>query len=151
MRDYAVASQWKSDASSRASGLLFQFGIDVFRAAAMLTVLFSDLSIGQMLSVFSYLWFMIGPGPNNCSVCNTPITPAGGALTRINELLARADEPQYPAQVDPFVGHATVGIEVRDLHFAYKRRTGAGRPQSEHRAGQRRSPSLVPAVVVKAP
>ena len=45
----------------RASGLLFQFGIDIFRAAAMLTVLFSDLSIGQMLAVFSYLWFMIGP------------------------------------------------------------------------------------------
>ncbi|MBE1023786.1 ABC transporter ATP-binding protein, partial [Escherichia coli] len=61
VRDYAVASQWKSDAAGRASGLLFQFGIDVFRAAAMLTVLLSDLSIGQMLAVFSYLWFMIGP------------------------------------------------------------------------------------------
>lgn len=55
VRDYAVASQWKSDAAGRASGLLFQFGIDVFRAAAMLTVLLSDLSIGQMLAVFSYL------------------------------------------------------------------------------------------------
>lgn len=43
VRDYAVDSQWKSDASGRASGLLFQFGIDIFRAAAMLTVLFSDL------------------------------------------------------------------------------------------------------------
>ncbi|MES2818055.1 MAG: ABC transporter ATP-binding protein, partial [Pseudomonadota bacterium] len=32
VRDYAVASQWKTDASSRASGLLFQFGIDIFRA-----------------------------------------------------------------------------------------------------------------------
>lgn len=28
VRDYAVASQWKSDAAGRASGLLFQFGID---------------------------------------------------------------------------------------------------------------------------
>ena len=59
VRNYAVNSQWKTDASNRASGLLFQFGIDIFRAAAMLTVLFSDLSIGQMLAVFSYLWFMI--------------------------------------------------------------------------------------------
>ncbi|MBP8203946.1 MAG: ABC transporter ATP-binding protein, partial [Pseudomonas sp.] len=42
VRDYSVASQWKTDASNRASGLLFQFGIDVFRAAAMLTVLMSD-------------------------------------------------------------------------------------------------------------
>ncbi|TLX63057.1 ABC transporter ATP-binding protein, partial [Stutzerimonas nosocomialis] len=31
VRDYAIASQWKTDASNRASGLLFQFGIDVFR------------------------------------------------------------------------------------------------------------------------
>src|SRR5690606_36193822 len=61
VRDRAMATQWKTDASNRASGLLFQFGIDIFRAAAMLTVLLSDLSIGQMLAVFSYLWFMIGP------------------------------------------------------------------------------------------
>ncbi|MEG0067113.1 MAG: ABC transporter ATP-binding protein, partial [Pseudomonas sp.] len=36
VRNYAINSQWKTDASNRASGLLFQFGIDIFRAAAML-------------------------------------------------------------------------------------------------------------------
>ncbi len=118
VRDYAVASQWKSDASSRASGLLFQFGIDVFRAAAMLTVLFSDLSIGQMLAVFSYLWFMIGPVEQLLSL-QYAFYAAGGALTRINELLARQDEPQYVGQVDPFKGRDTVGIEVQGLTFAY--------------------------------
>ncbi|RBJ65508.1 ABC transporter ATP-binding protein, partial [Pseudomonas sp. MWU12-2534b] len=55
VRDYAVASQWKREASGRASGLLCQCGIDIFRAAAMLTELCSDLSIRQMLAVFSYL------------------------------------------------------------------------------------------------
>ncbi|GAB3463510.1 ABC transporter ATP-binding protein [Azotobacter salinestris] len=119
VRDRAVASQWKTDASSRASGLLFQFGIDVFRAAAMLTVLFSDLSIGQMLAVFSYLWFMIAPVEQLLGL-QYAFYAAGGALTRINELLARADEPQYPGSVDPFKGRTTVGIEVHDLHFAYR-------------------------------
>ncbi|MHB9800219.1 ABC transporter ATP-binding protein [Pseudomonas sp. MT3] len=119
VRDYAVASQWKSDAAGRASGLLFQFGIDLFRAAAMLTVLFSDLSIGQMLAVFSYLWFMIGPVEQLLSL-QYSFYAAGGALARINELLARADEPQYPPRRDPFVGHGTVGIQVRDLSFAYR-------------------------------
>ncbi len=119
VRDYAVASQWKSDASNRASGLLFQFGIDVFRAAAMLTVLFSDLSIGQMLAVFSYLWFMIGPVEQLLGL-QYAFYAAGGALQRINQLLARADEPQYPGQVDPFQGRATVGIEVQGLSFAYQ-------------------------------
>ncbi|MEE9100683.1 MULTISPECIES: ABC transporter ATP-binding protein [Pseudomonas] len=119
VRDYAVASQWKSDAAGRASGLLFQFGIDLFRAAAMLTVLFSDLSIGQMLAVFSYLWFMIGPVEQLLSL-QYAFYAAGGALSRINELLARADEPQYPHRRDPFAGQDNVGIQVRDLSFAYR-------------------------------
>ncbi|WP_372866645.1 ABC transporter ATP-binding protein [Pseudomonas sp.] len=118
VRDYAVASQWKTDASNRASGLLFQFGIDVFRAAAMLTVLFSDLSIGQMLAVFSYLWFMIGPVEQLLNL-QYAFYAAGGALARINELLARRDEPQYLGTVDPFKGRDTVGIEVRGLTFSY--------------------------------
>ncbi len=126
VRDYAVDSQWKSDASGRASGLLFQFGIDIFRAAAMLTVLFSDLSIGQMLAVFSYLWFMIGPVEQLLNL-QYAYYAAGGALSRLNELLARADEPQYPAANDPFAGRVTVGIEVRDLSFAY-----ADEPVLEH-------------------
>ena len=119
VRDYAVASQWKSDAAGRTSGLLFQFGIDIFRAAAMLTVLFSDLSIGQMLAVFSYLWYMIGPVEQLLGV-QYAYYAAGGALARINELLARADEPQHEGRSDPFKGRDTVGIEVRGLRFAYR-------------------------------
>ena len=118
VRDFAAASQWKSDASNRASGLLFQFGIDIFRAAAMLTVLFSDLSIGQMLAVFSYLWFMIGPVEQLLNL-QYAFYAADGAVTRINQLLARNDEPQYPGGANPFVGRQTVGIEVRDLSFSY--------------------------------
>ncbi|BBP84605.1 MULTISPECIES: ABC transporter ATP-binding protein [unclassified Pseudomonas] len=120
VRDYAVASQWKSDAAGRTSGLLFQFGIDVFRAAAMLTVLFSDLSIGQMLAVFSYLWFMIGPVEQLLGL-QYSYYAAGGALARINELLARADEPQYAGRVDPFAGRDTVGVQVEGLRFGYGR------------------------------
>jgi ATP-binding cassette subfamily C protein len=119
VRDYAVASQWKSDAAGRTSGLLFQFGIDIFRAAAMLTVLLSDLSIGQMLAVFSYLWYMIGPVEQLLSL-QYAYYAAGGAMTRINELLARADEPQHEGRSDPFKGRDTVGIEVRGLSFAYR-------------------------------
>ncbi|KKA08663.1 ABC transporter ATP-binding protein [Pseudomonas ogarae] len=118
VRDYAVSSQWKTDASNRASGLLFQFGIDIFRAAAMLTVVFSDLSIGQMLAVFSYLWFMIGPVEQLLNL-QYAFYAAGGALSRINELLARADEPQYTGGVDPFKGRDTVGIDIQGLSFGY--------------------------------
>ena len=119
VRDFAVASLWKSDAAGRASGLLFQFGIDVFRAAAMLTVLFSDLTIGQMLAVFSYLWFMIGPVEQLLGL-QYAYYAAGAALQRLNELLARTDEPQYPQRRDPFAGVETLGIEIEGLRFAYR-------------------------------
>jgi ATP-binding cassette subfamily C protein len=68
--------------------------------------------------VFSYLWFMIGPVEQLLSL-QYAFYAAGGALTRINELLARQDEPQYVGQVDPFKGRDTVGIEVQGLTFAY--------------------------------
>jgi len=119
VRDRAVATQWKTDASNRASGLLFQFGIDIFRAAAMLTVLFSDLSIGQMLAVFSYLWFMIGPVEQLLGL-QYAFYAASGALARINQLLARADEPRSAGGRDPFSGRRTVGIEVSGLCFTYR-------------------------------
>ena len=119
VRDYSVASQWKKDASARASGLLFQFGIDVFRAAAILTVIFSDLTVGQMLAVFSYPWFMIGPMDQLLNLQYT-FYAANGAMERINQLLARADEPQYPAQINPFAGKETVSIEVDQLNFTYQ-------------------------------
>lgn len=118
VRDRAINSQWKTDISSRASGLLFQYGIDIFRAVAMLTVLFSDLSIGQMLAVFSYLWFMIGPIEQLLNL-QYAFYAADGAMVRINQLLERRDELDYPATKNPFVGHKTVPVSVEGLQFAY--------------------------------
>ncbi len=118
VRDRAINSQWKTDISSRASGLLFQYGIDIFRAVAMLTVLFSGLTIGQMLAVFSYLWFMIGPIEQLLNL-QYAFYAADGAMVRINQLLDRQDEVDYPAKKNPFADRKTVSISVENLHFAY--------------------------------
>ncbi|MFP4155303.1 MAG: ABC transporter ATP-binding protein [Halothiobacillaceae bacterium] len=119
VRDHAVAFAWKSDAASRVSFLVFLFGFDIFRAAAMLTVVFSDLSIGQMIAVFGYLWFMMGPVQELLSV-QYGYYGAQAALHRLNGLLALEREPVYPALEDPFLHRRTVGIRIEDLHFAYK-------------------------------
>ena len=118
VRDRAINSQWKTDISSRASALLFQYGIDIFRAVAMLTVLFSDLSIGQMLAVFSYLWFMIGPIEQLLNL-QYAFYAADGAMVRINQLLERQDEVDYSSTKNPFTDKKTVSIHVENLHFAY--------------------------------
>ena len=118
VRDRSIHFQWRSDASSRLSFLVFLVGFDVFRVVGILMVLFSDLSIGKMIAVFGYLWFMLAPIQE---VLNMQYTWYGAkaALERISELLKMKREPQYPALENPFKGREGVSLEVRNLRLSY--------------------------------
>ena len=118
VRDHAIQFEWRSDAASRASFALFQFGVDAFRAAAMITVLFSDLSIGMMFAIFGYLWFMLTPVQEMLNMQYAWFA-ANAALARINRLLDLKEEPRYPAFENPFRDRHTVGLTLRNIHFAY--------------------------------
>ena len=118
VRDHAIQFEWRSDAASRASFALFQFGVDTFRAAAMVTVLLSDLSIGMMFAFFGYLWFMLTPVQEMLNMQYAWFA-ANAALGRINRLLALKEEPRYPALENPFQGRHTVDLELRNIHFSY--------------------------------
>ncbi len=118
VRDHAIQFEWRSDAASRASFVLFQFGVDAFRAAAMVTVLFSDLSIGMMFAIFGYLWFMLTPVQEMLNMQYAWFA-ANAALARINRLLDLKEEPRYPALENPFRDRHTVGLTLRNIHFGY--------------------------------
>ena len=87
IRQHAAAFAWKSDAMNRVSFFIFLAGFDAFRAMAMLMVVFSGLSIGQMLAVFGYLWFMMSPVQEIINI-QYAWYAANAALGRINLLLA---------------------------------------------------------------
>ena len=118
IKNRAVEFTWRSDASSRLSFLVFLFGFDVFRALGMFMVIFSDLTIGQMIAVFGYLWFMLGPIQEVLGMQYSWFA-AKAALERVNGLLGLDREPYYPAVVNPFSGQATVALEVRGLCLSY--------------------------------
>ncbi|MDP2109845.1 MAG: ABC transporter ATP-binding protein [Thiobacillus sp.] len=118
IRQHAAAFAWKSDAMGRFSFFVFLVGFDAFRAGAMLMVVFSDLSIGEMLAVFGYLWFMMTPVQELVNM-QYAWYAANAALGRINALLGLASEPQHPALRDPFAGKATVDIALDHVSFAY--------------------------------
>ena len=118
VKDYSTAFAWKSDAASRLSFLVFLFGFDIFRACAMLMVFYSDLSIGQMLAVFGYLWFMMAPVQEILNI-QYAFYAAKAALARINRLNALKQEPHYPHLENPFLNKKTVAIRVDNLHFSY--------------------------------
>ncbi len=118
VKDFSTAFAWKSDAATRISFLVFLFGFDIFRASAMLMVFYSDLSIGQMLAVFGYLWFMMAPVQEILSI-QYAFYAAKAALIRINRLNALKQEPHYPHLENPFLNKKTVSIRVDNLHFSY--------------------------------
>ncbi|MHB1051897.1 MAG: ABC transporter ATP-binding protein [Thiobacillus sp.] len=118
IRQHAAAFAWKSDAMSRISFFVFLIGFDAFRAGAMLMVVFSDLSIGEMLAVFGYLWFMMTPVQELVNM-QYGWYAANAALGRINALLGLHSEPQHPALRDPFAGQFTVGLALDHVSFAY--------------------------------
>ncbi|WP_232322138.1 ABC transporter ATP-binding protein [Methylomonas lenta] len=119
VKDHSTIFAWKSDAAIRLSFLTFLFGFDIFRATAMLMVLYSDLSIGQMLAVFGYLWFMMAPVQEILGI-QQAFYAAKAALARVNQVTRLQREPEYPHLENPFLGKKTVSLTVKDLHFSYK-------------------------------
>lgn len=122
VKEFSIAFSWKSDAANRLSFLVFLFGFDIFRACAMLMVFYSNLTIGEMLAVFGYLWFMMGPVQEILSI-QYAFFAAKAALMRINKLTALKQEPYYPHVKNPFENKKTVAVRVQDLHFSYGENT----------------------------
>lgn len=118
VRDHSSRFEWQSDAASRFSFMVFLIGFDLFRSVTMLMVVFSDLSVGQMMAVFGYLWFMMGPVQEVLSIQYSWFG-AKAALQRVNKLLDLRLEPHYPANQNPFMEGVSVGVELDNIHFSY--------------------------------
>ncbi|WP_051145235.1 ABC transporter ATP-binding protein [Thiomicrorhabdus sp. Kp2] len=118
IKKHSEAFTWKSDAASRFSFMIFLVGFDLFRGVGMLMVVFSDLSIGQMIAVFGYLWFMMGPVQELLAI-QYGYSAASGALQRINEVLDLKQEPKYREEINPFNEKTAVSVAVKDLEFYY--------------------------------
>jgi ATP-binding cassette subfamily C protein len=109
---------WKSDVATRLSMGVFLLGFDIFRAISMVMVLFADLTIGQMMAVFGYLWFMMAPVEEMLNI-QIGYFSAKAALARINKLARLHVEPQYPHIHDPFLNQHTVALRIENLSFSY--------------------------------
>ncbi|MGF1845090.1 ABC transporter ATP-binding protein/permease [Vibrio clamense] len=109
---------WQSEAAGRVSFLLFLLGFELFRAVAMLMVLFSDLTIGQIFAVFGYLWFMLSPVQELLGIQFSWYS-AKAALNRINILLELEEEARPISKVDPFTDDSEVSIDIEMINFSY--------------------------------
>ncbi|EKO3815330.1 ABC transporter ATP-binding protein [Vibrio harveyi] len=109
---------WQSEAAGRVSFLLFLIGFELFRAVAMLMVMFSDLTIGQIFAVFGYLWFMLSPVQELLGI-QFSWHSAKAALKRINDLLELEEEHRPVSKVNPFKENREVDVKIKHVDFSY--------------------------------
>jgi len=118
LREHSVNYGYKSDAAVKFSYLVFLSGYEVFRGVSILAVAYSDLSVGLMLAIFSYLWVMVSPIQDIINF-QYVLATAKAACKRINTVFEMEQEPVIAERINPFKDVETVGIEVRNLSFAY--------------------------------
>ncbi len=119
MRDHSIKFGYKSDGASRFSFLVFLSGFEVFRAASILVVAYSDLTIGLMLAIFGYLWVMMSPIQEVLNI-QYAYHNAQTSLKRINAIFDLKTEPICKKRLNPFEGTNTNSIEIKDLSFSYE-------------------------------
>ena len=119
LKDHAIAFGYKSEVAVKLSILVFLSGYEVFRAVSILAVAYSDLSVGLMLGIFSYLWIMVTPTQDIINF-QYALATAKSACSRINDIYNMQQEPQRDEKINPFVDNSSIGIEVSNISFSYQ-------------------------------
>jgi ATP-binding cassette subfamily C protein len=81
-------------------------------------VVFSDLTIGQMLAVFGYLWFMMSPVQEIINIQYSWYA-ANAALARINGMLVLKAAQLGEHSLNPFAASKSIGLELNNVSFSY--------------------------------
>lgn len=117
VKDDSIAFGYKSEAANRFSFLAFLIGFEIFRAASIIAVAYSNLTIGLMMAIFSYLWVMMSPVQELLNI-QYALHSANVAIERVNKIFLLPIEPKYPHLKNPFSSKTSVKIE--NLTFAYE-------------------------------
>ena len=118
LKEHSVNYGYRSDAAIKFSYLVFLSGYEIFRAVSILAVAYSNLSVGLMLAIFSYLWVMVSPTQDIINF-QYVLATAKAACKRINSVFAMEQEPQIEQRKNPFEGSEAIEIKVVNLSFSY--------------------------------
>ncbi|ACZ11916.1 ABC transporter ATP-binding protein [Sulfurospirillum deleyianum] len=118
IKESSIIFGYKSDGANRLSFLIFLSGFELFRAASIFVVAYSDLSIGLMLAIFGYLWVMMPPIQDILNI-QYSYHNAQKALERINHILELKKEERGLHVKNPFLNTSTNAIDIKGVSFSY--------------------------------
>ncbi|OHE06607.1 MAG: ABC transporter ATP-binding protein, partial [Sulfurimonas sp. RIFCSPLOWO2_12_FULL_34_6] len=105
---------YKSVAYERLSYTIFLAAFEILRASGLILVAYSDLSIGMMFAMFSYIWFIMTPVQDILSM-QYSYASAKAAIERINRILLLKTESSKEKKIDS----SNVDIFINNLDFSY--------------------------------
>ena len=105
---------YKNVAYERLSYTIFLVMFEVLRAAGLVLVAYSDLSLGMMFAMFGYIWFIMTPIQDMLSM-QYSYSSAMAAVERINKILLLQTEKSGEKKLDA----NTVDIRLQNLNFSY--------------------------------
>ncbi len=118
IRHNAINYGYKGDSSRQISFFIFLAGIEFFRSIIVFYVFSDELSIGLMIAVFAYLWFMISPIEELISI-QYSFNSASTSIKRINDIFNIKQEAIYPKKENPFKDKE-ISLSLKDIHFSYQ-------------------------------
>ncbi len=116
VKDTSNEFNYKSIAYERFSFTIFLAAFEILRAAGLLMVAYSDLSIGMMFAMFGYIWFIMTPVQDILSM-QYSYAQAKAALERINKILELKIETSGNTLLSK---QNDFSIELKNLFFSYK-------------------------------
>ncbi len=116
IQDTSNRFNYKSVAYERFSFTLFLIAFEIIRAAGLILVAYSDLSIGMMFAMFGYIWFIMTPVQDILSIQYSYETSLA-ALKRINKILNLKKESNSHTKLP--VDDKKVNIELNNINFSY--------------------------------
>jgi ATP-binding cassette, subfamily C, bacterial len=111
---------YKSIVYERLSNTIFLVFFELLRASGLLLVAYSDLSIGLMIAMFGYIWFIMTPVQDIFGI-QYSYAAAIAAIKRLNKIL---DLKQETGGKEQLTSH-NIEIEIHNLFFAYEGKTPA--------------------------
>ena len=109
---------YKSVAYERFSFTIFLIAFEIFRAAGLLLVAYSDLSIGLMFAMFGYIWFIMTPVQDILTI-QYSYASASAAINRINKIFDLEKEKNGTLELDSKT--KKVDISIQNLSFYYNK------------------------------
>ena len=118
IRESSLEHGYRAAAVQNGSMLLTASAVDLFRALGIAAVVYSHLSVGQMIAFLFYLSTLLQP-INQWITLVVSYHNTRPALERLDALLAIPTEPVFPQEKNPFAGRRTVGFSLEEIHFSY--------------------------------